>query len=72
MRARYPNHWTNEDLYDFNFYLKYSVEEDLNDLDYMDSICYLSKKHYMMEANNINGNYLINMHLNKNKIEISK
>ena len=26
----------------------------------------------MMEANNINGNYLINMHLNKNKIEISK
>ena len=48
------------------------ITEDLNDLNYMDSICYLSKKHDMMKENNTNVNYLINMHLNKNKIEISK
>ena len=46
------------------------ITTNVNELNYMDSICYLTQKYDLIKANNTNENYKIDMHLNKNEIEI--
>ena len=48
------------------------LTENSNEFEYMDSICYLSKKIEIIESQNLYKNYSININKNKNEIEIDK
>ena len=43
-----------------------------NEFEYMDSICYLSRKHSIIESQNLYENYTIKINKNNKKIEINK
>jgi len=48
------------------------LTENSKEFEYMDSICYLSKKIEIIESKNLYKNYSININKNKNEIEINK
>ena len=48
------------------------LTENSKEFEYMDSICYLSKKIEIIESQNLYKNYSININKNKNEIEINK
>ena len=54
--------------------LKFSVviTDNENEFNYMDSICYLSKKNDIIESNKLYNNFTISVNKNKNQIEIDK
>ena len=47
------------------------ITTDLNEFNYMDSICYLTKKYDFITSNNIYQNYTIDVNIYKNKVEIN-
>jgi len=46
------------------------MTQDKNEFDYMNSICYLSKKYDYIQENNLYKNYTITLNKNKNEIQI--
>ena len=48
------------------------ITENENEFDYMDSICYLTRKYDMIESHNLYKNYSISINKNKYTIEITK
>ena len=47
------------------------ITENFNEFEYMDSICYLSKKNEIIQSGNLYKDYKININKNKNRVEIS-
>ena len=47
------------------------ITNDVNEFNYMNSICYLTKKNDLLNTNNATNNYKTEIHLKKNEIEIS-
>ena len=47
------------------------ITENYNEFEYMDSICYLSKKNEIIQSRNLYKDYKININKNKNRVEIS-
>ena len=48
------------------------ITENYNEFEYMDSICYLSKKNEIIESQNLYRDYKISINKHKNKVEINK